>query len=143
MSNGIIIVLIISYIISRGFIELFVITYFSKNTYKSYKKQTNFLQRYWLIWIAKNSCVKYLKSERRYINYPIVMAVLFYTNIILFLSLIIVFLLVFLGNIDVLDMKYSELGILIYIVEIIISFGIYAFLENYVHNEYHRKRRRR
>lgn len=134
---------IIGYIISRGFIELGVITYFRRKGYKSYKKQATFAQRYWLTWMKKNARVKYLKSEKRNIDYPTIMTVYFYTHNVMFSSLIIILLLVSLVLVDVLDMKYAEIAITLYLIEIILSFVTYYFIVTYEHRKFHRKRNKR
>ena len=130
----------IGYFVSRGFIELGVITYFSKKGYRGYKKQTNFQQRYWLTWMKRNAKVKYLKSERRNVNYRGIMSVYFYTHITLFISLIIMLCVVVLVCCERLDMVYAEIIIPIYLVEIVLSFGIYSFIANYKHRNYYHKR---
>ena len=137
---GLTIMSIIGYLFSRGFIETCVITYFSKKRYKAYKKQTNIQQRYWLTWIKKNATVKYLKSERRRIDYSTIMSVYFYTHICLFISLAITLLIVILVLFGVLDMICAEVMITVYLIEVLLSFVIYYFIENYEHRNYHKKR---
>ena len=134
---------IIGYLFSRGFIELCVINYLSKKEYRVYKKQTTFQQRYWLIWLKRNVVVKYLKSERRSINYPAIMSVYFYTHITLFISLAITLLIVILVYFGFLGMIYAEAILPIYLTEVILTFVIYSFIENYVHRNYHQKRHKR
>ena len=134
---------IIGYLFSRGFIELCVINYLSKKEYRVYKKQTTFQQRYWLIWLKRNVVVKYLKSERRSINYPAIMSVYFYTHITLFISLAITLLIVFLVCLGFLNLVYAEVMLPIYLTEIILSFVIYSLIENYAHRNYHQKRHKR
>lgn len=134
---------IIGYLISRGFIELWVFTYFSKKRYNAYKKQTNIQQRYWLTWLKKNVSVKYLKSERRYINYPVIMSVYYYTHITVFISLAITLLIVILVCFGFLDMVCAEVMIPVYLTEVILSFVIYFFIGNYEHHNYHKKRYKR
>ena len=140
---GLTIMSIIGYLFSRGFIEVCVITYFSKKGYKAYKKQTNIQQRYWLTWIKKNATVKYLKSERRRIDYPTIMSVYFYTHIFLFISLAITLLIVTSVRLGVLDMVCAEVMITVYSAEVLLSFVIYYFIEISVNRNYHKKRHKR
>ena len=134
------IVSIIGYFVCRGFIEVAVITYFSKKGYRNYKKQTNFQQRYWLIWMKRNAKVKYLKSERRNVNYQRIMSAYFYTHIILFISLIATLSVVTLVCLGYLEMVYAELIIPIYLVEILLSFATCYFIVKYEHRNYYQKR---
>ena len=134
---------IIGYLFSRGFIELFVSTFLSKKEYKTYKNQTKFLQRYWLTWLKRNVAGKYVKSERRNVNFPAIMSVFFYTHITLFISLAITIFIVFSVCFGFLDMVYAEVMLLVYLTEVILSFVIYSFAENHVHRKYHQKRHKR
>lgn len=137
------IISIISYFFSRGFIELGVITYFSKKGYKAYKKQTNIHQRYWLTWLKKNSKFKYLKSEKKSVNYPSIMSVYFYTHITVFISLVITLLIVILVYSGFLDMVCAEVMLPVFLTEVLLSFVIYYLIENYEHRNYHQKRNKR
>lgn len=134
---------VVGYLISRAYIELCIISSFSKGKYRLYKKQTGFMQRYWLTWIFKNSRSGYLRSERRRIDYPAIMAVYFYVNIVLFASLIFTVGIVLLAFMGVLNIKCAEKTLTAYMIGILLSFIIYFFVETYEHREYHRKRNRR
>ena len=134
---------VVGYLISRAYIEICVISYFPKGKYRLYEKQTGFMQRYWLTWLLKNSESRYLRSERRRIDYPAIMAVYFYVNIVLFASLIFTVGIVLLEIVGVLNMSCAEKALTAYLIGILLSFVVYFFVEAYEHREYHRKRSRR
>ena len=133
----------VGYLILRILIGLNVKLYCSKKEYKIYKHETNLMQRFFLFWVKKNSRVKYLKSENRYINYPVIMSVYFYINLTNFISTIIVFIIEVLVSIDVLATNYAELGACVFLIETLLSFVIFALVVNYEHRNYHIKRQRR
>ena len=134
---------VVGYFVSRAFIELCVMIYFSKGKYKLYREQTSWRQRYWLIWIMRNSRRKYLRSENRQNNYPTIMTIYFCTHIVLFVSLIITEGIAVSVIIGCLNMRCAEKALGAYLVEVLLSFVIYFFIEIYEHREYHKKRNKR
>lgn len=89
------------------------------------------MQRYWLTWLLKNSESRYLRSERRRIDYPAIMAVYFYVNIVLFASLIFTVGIVLLEIVGVLNMSCAEKALTAYLIGILLSFVVYFFVEAY------------
>lgn len=132
----------VGYLILRILIGLNVKLYLSKKEYKIYKRETNFVQRFFLYWIKKKSHTKFLKSENRYVCYPVIMSVYFYINLINFILTIIFFFVDILVCTNVITTKYAGIGACVFLIEILLSYAILALLVNYEHRNYHKKRQR-
>jgi len=146
MTENIIFVTILcclGYLFLRILIELRIKLYCSKKEYKIYKREINFVQRYFVFWIKNNSRIKYLKSENRHINYPAIMSVYFYTHFANFISVIIILAIDILVALDVLATKCAEICTVVFLSEILLSFVVLALIENYEHRNYHKKRHHR
>lgn len=140
--NAIVLLLfcIVGYLFSRAFIEIAIYVLLTSKKYKKYKEKTTLNQRYWIIGVKTFFPVKYVKSENRMINYPMIISVYSSVHATMFVSLMVVFAIAILSHINVINEKNLAVAILIYLIEIITSFGIYACVNNYEHYNYHRRR---
>ena len=141
-NNAIILLLfcIVGYLFSRIFVEIAIYILLTPKKYKKYKEKTTLKQRYWIIGVKSFFSVKYVKSEKRMINYPMIISVYSSVHATMFVSLMVVFAIAILSHINVINEKNLAVAILIYLIEIITSFGIYACVNNYEHYNYHRRR---
>lgn len=139
--NAIVLLLfcIVGYLFSRAFIEFAIYVLLTPKKYKKYKEKTTLKQRYWIIGVKSFFSVKYVKSEKRMINYPMIISVYSSVHATMFVSLMVVFAIAILSHINVINEKNLAVAILIYLIEIITSFGIYACVNNYEHYNYHRR----
>jgi hypothetical protein len=140
--NAIVLLLfcIVGYLFSRAFIEIAIYALLTPKKYKKYKKKTTLNQRYWIIGVKTFFPVKYVKSENRMINYPMIMSVYSSVHATMFVSLMAVFAIAILSYVNLINEKGLVVVIVIYLIEIIASFGIYACVNNYEHYNYHRRR---
>jgi len=146
MNNGGLIagsvLMIIGYIVIRVYIELVIrYNYFSKNERKKYRKTVSLLNKFWLTWIENHSKVKYSKSERKYINYPLIISTYKMMNITMLIFLIGVELTVVMSFINIFQTRYAYVVLTGYSLCILLCFVILSFIEGYKRTEYHRKRR--
>ena len=130
------------FIVCKAFMSLIIWDSFSKGQYKKYKRESGFLERYFIVSTQRYVKDRYSKSEKRVINYTSIVKVLFYLNILLHLVFVIHFfgVLIF-GFIDINDAIVGSIS-LIYFLMILLCFIIFALIEQYEKRNYHKKRTR-
>ena len=137
------ILMFFSYILVRTFMALHIrADYFSKSAYKKYRKEVNFSKRFWFTWLSVNSKAKYSKYERKYINYPFIIKIYKILNIIMLSLLGIVAFFVIMTAIDVFQIRYAYMVMILYSICILFCFIVISIIVGYERTEYHRKRHR-
>ena len=130
---------VVGYAFSRAFIEVWIYSLLSKSYRKRYKEKKSLFQRYWLIGVKDFFKIKYLRSERRIVNYSMIISVYSVTHATLFFSLIALIAIAFAFYLNLISERVVGIAIVAYCIEIILSFAVYALVSNYEHYNYYRR----
>ena len=80
-----------------------------------------------------------LESGKRIVNYSMIISVYSVTHATLFFSLIALIAIAFAFYLDLISERVVGIAIAAYFIEIILSFAVYALVNNYEHYNYHRR----
>ena len=133
----------VAFLVTRLVWELLVWDSFPKKTYKKYKKETKFWNRYFIISARKLIKDRYLKSENRVIRYSTLIQFYFWLNIIMQSAFLTVIASLILLQFSFLNNTIFSIVCISFLSITLVFFAIFALIENYIDRNYHRKREHR
>ena len=134
-----IVLLIIFFLVMRGHMELCVWSaYPTKHGYRKYRKQTSFLNRFFLIDFRKNAKDHRVKYTRKTIRYSLIAEILFVVNLIDFLTLAVTMVFYFLNFFNLISPEAVDIPYLFMLFLIILTFFVDFEIARYENSKHKR-----